>query len=481
MEKGTAACRLIFICAVILLSAGCGEKTGRRTETEAAGRNNTEADSTKKLKKITKRRLSGAKNLRLFTGDVYGNTAPEIIITDRTSFSVFTAGGEPLSETEIPEKTLAPSFLYDYDRDGKLDLLCGSTSSENIAVTVLNGCGSIIQQLGLSLEENAYSSIYPQFISADTLYCTVKGIWADSPRGAVALELPNFDEKWTFFIPSDPIKISMQYTAAGDELFTISHITLHTGRFSHIGTGEKRLKPGDNSIRLFRTNPAGEVLCCSELLYGAGHRYHPYVYPAMGNSTGPPETAFPPVRSAETPLPGRGEFFALGPDAADSLLLVQTIFEDDPAAPYFYLHLVDGTAENISATTGPFPGSFKELQLLPEIVILWKPKRQEGGGPDIHRIDLLSLELQPVRGKQLPGSTACLGPVLAAEEPGSVRFFAAAGDSLFLFDGELNVQSQWPADSPVQLGKLTSGGEDYLAAAGGSLEVWRLEDGTFEP
>jgi hypothetical protein len=57
----------------------------------------------------------------------------------------------------------------------------------------------------------------------------------------------------------------------------------------------------------------------------------------------------------------------LRPDADAPLLLVQSVADQDeePAAPYFFLHRVDAHTTDISVSFGPIAGTFEALRVLP--------------------------------------------------------------------------------------------------------------------
>ncbi len=413
------------------------------------------------FEKISTRPLPGGGSPRLFIGDVHGTETPEILVTGHSGLSVFDFRGRLLTESTFTDKSLDPGFLYDYDRDGKLDIVYGSTASDNLAVTVVNGCGNIIYRS--RLPEQVYASVHPQFISHHTFFIVAREGWNTSPRGIIAADLPDLSVKWTFVLPSDPIKLSRQHSPEGEEIYTISHRTRHTGKYLYLGTEGRRLKPGDNSIRLFRTNPKGEIIDYRELLSGPEHTYHPF----RGVSL-----------PAVPPLPGKGDFFPLGPNSDAPLLLIQTVLEDEPNVPFFYLHLVGPDTAEISRSIGPFFGAFEDLRLVPaagssrRFLILWEQQRKQ------HRIDLFSSNLRHRGGKTFSGDTACLGPVLVpetADGTGTPRFIAADGDRLLLLDSSLAEQKAWTADSPRRLKMLTTDTASFLAAAGNSLEIWRLE------
>lgn len=364
---------------------------------------------------------------------------------------------------------LSPSFLYDFDGDGKQDMLFGSISSENLTITAVNGCGDVIAGYDIKDQNQSYSAVLPQCIHDNVLYSIVREGWPNSPRGLLSQNLPQFNEKWTFMIPSDPMKLSYHFSSSGQPIFTISHITRDTGMFRRIGIDPVYIFHGDMSIRLFQTDSEGTILCSEELRFAPDHQYNRIA--ALPENM---ETVYPGA-----PMPGRGEFFPLGSGSADPFLLVQNVFENDGRAPYFFIHLLERQSAGITVSCGPFPGFYRDLRIIPDdgsgnypfhFIILSE------SAETAWRLDLLSPDLTPLQKHRFESSSACLGPVTPAKsDPGRSFFFFADSGALYLYDFLFTKLDSWPSDTPREINYIEDDDKQLLVSAGKSLEIWEIE------
>lgn len=456
--------------------------------------------------------LSGTNTL-LATGDVLGTEEPEIVVADTSSVCVFSLQGKPITQRTYKDKNIRPAFLYDADRDGKLDILCGSTSSGDLSIRMINGFGNVVRKFSVSSEEKTYTSLLPRFVYNGSLFVVAKEGWIDSPRGVLAFTFPDFSTRWLFSLPSNPVELCVRFTEKGDEVLTISHITRHTGMYPRLGTFDHKLKPGDASIRLFQTNSAGDIINYRQIMPAKNHiwnRNPEYSGEGIKNIT------------FQAPLAGIGLFYPLGTSCTDPFILIQNVFEDDPAAPYFFVHCVTGYASDTDISTGieslrgelnpqmesppgknsagrivssagPFPGRFTDLRLLPsdrgannadgdcrrftdwDIVLLSRPSESEA----TMELTLLSPDLRMISRKAFNGTAACLGPVLRgpSQKGGKeiTRFFFAAADRLYVLDSLLREINSLKADNPRALRYWERENKRLLISAGKSLEIWELK------
>lgn len=456
---------VLLLVVTFIAPSGCAYKRTEMTEEERKSSHTLKYYPG--LRKIVQQPIPlYSEAIELFIGDVADSRAPEIVITGEGFMRIYDCKGNLKTECVFNGEAFDPALLYDYDGDGKLDIFFGSTSSEDLSIRIINGRGNSIHRFGFPSQEFSFASVHPQFVSNEILFIVARELWADFPRGVIAAELPDFSLKWIFLLPSDPIKLTKQSAGFRDneqgDVYTISHLTRHTGQFPRLGIKPDRLAPGDNAIRLFQTNNRGETVEYRELSYSEKHTYRPLF-----------DSDFP----VEPPLSGKGEFFPLGLNVEDPLFLVQTIVEDDPNAPYFYVHLIEESGVEISHTTGPFWGTLADIRLLPEVLLLWD-SRDPGNKKKTRRVDIFEpASLEYRNGKEFVNSKSAvtLGPVIETVSTGGDTLFVSSGETLMLLDADLNELGTWPASGPRWLDLLEAGGSMYLVGAGKMLEIWKIK------
>jgi hypothetical protein len=380
----------------------------------------------------------------LLFADIVAGPEPEIVICGTRSLAIFGESGNLIAERALAEPHRA-GLAADYDGDGKEDVYFGTVGAARPVVRIWNGRGDVIYEFGPDDSASDYRSFLPVLLRDGRLYVLARENWPDSPRGLLCYRVPGFQELWDFALPSDPLSMIVQPGRSGSEVFTFSGTARAQGVFQHLGRDRSSASDLDAAVRLFRTNPAGEVV--------GQHAV------TVGGAT----------------LAGNAEFLPLGPDPADALLLIHRSAQDPEASTPTALHVLE-------AETGVAMASYLlGEERLGGIRVVTGPDQARivlltATGPASSRLRLMDERLRVLLEADLDRGPAVLGTVLApsASRTDAMCFFVLTPGALMLYDSSLRGRTVAVSHDATQMLCSATGDRGLIVLLGKELEILRL-------
>jgi hypothetical protein len=342
----------------------------------------------------------------------------------------------------------------DVDGDHKADIILGSDHRIKPAVCAVNASGITVYRVAAGGKRADYLEVLPFSMREGSLFAVARARYADSPRGLLALSIPNHEIIWDFAVPFDPISAIERDTGGNAREFAVSQRLTFQGSFPFLGTERETVYGVDAALHSVAVDASGELLHC-----------------------------LPVTRNGST-LIGDGRFYALPPCAGDRLLLLREIDAGKAYGNAEYsasLHIVEGTRGRVAHTYPVPPGRrFQGLRKIPteagyRVAVLLRDKNER------HYMVMLDSSLSPVVSRELPVGSVCLGPVLAYQNPAATRLIVVADATVYALDANLEgapiartqppTEDSPPSHRPAAAAYVEWAGCAYLVSAGHDIRV----------
>ncbi len=156
--------------AQLLLLLGCSDLSDRLNLFDNSGPSAAveRSDSPKAFRQFSFEELSPGAAVPLTSvqdnsleADVRGNLNQEIIVVRPHKIELYTIDGKPLSSFNIEGGPYGPACTYDFDDDGKEEIVLGSYRSGTGRITVINGTGRKIHSMTLHEMVKGWVKPYP--------------------------------------------------------------------------------------------------------------------------------------------------------------------------------------------------------------------------------------------------------------------------------------------------------------------------------
>lgn len=398
---------------------------------------------------------TGAVDIRF--GDLRGDRSPEVALVASGFLTVVDLAGTDPRVYPLPPGSGTAAVLYDQDRDGKLDLLFGSSGESNPSLQAINGTGVLINRR--TYLDEAAGALVPLAFLDDSIVCLLRERTPSVFRGVLFIDRDTFAVSTRLAVPGDPTGLFCQWDE-GTPLFTVSSTPRQTGMFPYLGAMTEERYGIDASAHLIRFDGAGNLICAL------------------------------PVGVEGPALVGDGRFTALSADPADPVLF-DTFAVDTPSPA----SAVAGPEAGASSMT---PGSHVLVLVDPtdgraiatyRHRTLARPDLRIVRGPAGTRIILLSQtgsnewdlrsfspDLVARADRRIMSPLVVLGPVVGrSSDSGGTHVLMGSNSGLALLDADLD--ESWSVPGPVPTAVAVAEYEGVLriaAVAAGRLQLYRL-------
>lgn len=370
---------------------------------------------------------SKTRDISVYIGDITGGKGPEIIVIDRTYIAGYSLSGHRLFINEAAEREYVEGLLYDFDYDGKEDIVVGTSGATSSGFRVYNGFGALIGEYFINAEGENYLIVEPELVLEGQLYLVAKEGWHQNPRSVVAFCLENRRIDWTFYVPSRPEALTPLYPASGEANILVSQQTQRWGGFSLYGLKKEKTFGFDSTLQLLVIRPDGST---EKLL---------------------------PVNVNGAPISGFGNFLS-GPESNRSVLL----HVESQA-----LHLVDTTSGTVTA-------SIKEPDH--ELVDMRVLGKDDGYlalfvGSDGWLLKTYDTSMREVHNRVISAVDVVLGPVLVDSNGRFSSLLMAIDSDLHLLSPGLDTDHIATISPPTIIAATLTESSATVAAAGEFLEI----------
>lgn len=367
----------------------------------------------------------------LFLGDVLGDKGAEIVLVGHGRVLIYNDRGKELRSIPLEGYQHLPGFLYDADRDGKLDIVLGSLGAPRPTLSIVDGAGRVIEEYKVRSPNQDFRRFIPWLNVDGAFFIVATESWPQSPRGILRFSVSERKERWYFALPNEPLGLHLLKRAAGRPGLLLSEYATVQGTYPFLGIDKSRTHGYDSSLHLLEIGLDGRILrqhtlsSNGERLTG-GVRY------------------LPMSRESGAPLLLRQDF---EPSAVLDAYPHTPVSEVRTA-----LHILDPRTGRILESLDFDKTRVAGIRVLPgdpesdsRIIVLLHAN-------DGFRLELLDARLHLLRSRALHVKSAVLGTVLSpsAGTPAAIqsatRFFVLADDRLLLYDEKLE-SKQLLADS----------------------------------
>ena len=403
----------------------------------------------------------------LFLGDVVGDNGSEIVLVGHHQVLIYSDRGRELRSIHLKGYEHLPGFLYDADRDGKLDIVLGSRGAPRPSLSIVDGAGRVISQYTVSSPNQDFRRFVPWLNVDGYFFIVATESWPQSPRGLVRYSVSEQKEGWYFAVPNEPVGLHLLEGADGRPELLLSEFATAQGTYPYLGLERKNVFGYDSALHLLEVGLDGSIL-----------RQHT-------------------LSSSGQNLTGRARYFLMSRKAGAPLLLRQDFGPSEQLDTYPHtpasevstaLHILDPNTGIILDSLNFGKSRVAGIRVLPgsseadaHIVVLL---HTEVG----FKLDLLDSRFHILRSAPLQANSASLGTVLspptgtAPSIQSATRFFVLADNRLLLYDedfvGKLLLTDSGASEMLISIAPQKPGStippEGRLVLVGKELEVYAV-------